>query len=117
VSGDPRLGGRIKLLRRRAGLTQAQLAERIGRHRNIVVRIESGKTTPGANVAKLIASACHVTIPALYGIEEPDDPGEVLDVIANELTKLAVRVSEQADLILGEIESLQGLVDVARKLR
>lgn len=47
----------IRALRRRAGLTQAQLAERAGVSQSLVAKVESGKLSPGYAVVQKVFSA------------------------------------------------------------
>ena len=55
------LGARIKELRKRAGLSQDQLAERVGiRDSKYLSRIEVGKRYPSLDTLEKIADALHV---------------------------------------------------------
>lgn len=48
----------VRLARRRAGLTQRELARRAGTAQSVVARIESGRTSPAADtLARLLAAA------------------------------------------------------------
>ena len=50
----------VKVSRTRAGLTQAQLAKKIGTTQSVIARLESGtdKRTPSLELLARIASAC-----------------------------------------------------------
>ena len=76
--------------RRRAGLTQEQLAERLGKPRPTVARWESGRHVPSMETVRAIADACGLEL--TYGLANADDsyvslierqlaltPGERLD--------------------------------------
>lgn len=52
-----RLAGRIRALRRAAGLTRAALAEKLGVPRDVVADLERGKTEPRGYLLQGIASA------------------------------------------------------------
>lgn len=52
---DPIVGGRIKELRKQAGLTQAQLAEELGCYAKDVCRWETGKYDPTIQYLKKLA--------------------------------------------------------------
>ena len=57
-----RIGGRIATLRRMAGLTQEQLAERAGLQRTHVGRIEAGRYAVTLEVVQAIAEALGMTV-------------------------------------------------------
>jgi transcriptional regulator with XRE-family HTH domain len=48
----------IRRARQRAGLTQAQLAERVGTTQSAIARIETGATEPSLARVDLLVSAC-----------------------------------------------------------
>ncbi len=54
------IGSNIKATRKRAGLTQSQLADMLGTSQQAVGKWESGKTVPGAESIAKIAEACGV---------------------------------------------------------
>jgi len=56
------LADHIKALRKKHGLSQAQLAERIGAHLTHVNRIETGKSMPGLDFLIKISRVFHVTL-------------------------------------------------------
>lgn len=49
------LGREMKGARVRAGLTQAQLAERMGTTQSVIARLESGKTSPNVTTLRRLA--------------------------------------------------------------
>jgi transcriptional regulator with XRE-family HTH domain len=51
------IGGLLERLRREAGLTQTELAERIGTTQSAVSKIESGRTLPGLELLDRVAKA------------------------------------------------------------
>ena len=57
-----RIGIRIMLLRKQAGLTQEQLAEKAGLQRTHVLRIEAGKYAVKIDTIEAIAEALGMTI-------------------------------------------------------
>jgi transcriptional regulator with XRE-family HTH domain len=63
------IGARLRLLRRRAGVTTDALAARVGVNRNSVHNWENGRTSPTAANLLLLARAFGVT------------PGEILDPV------------------------------------
>lgn len=73
------LGQRIQELRKRAGLTQEQLAERMGVTRQAVSKWESDGGVPELDTLIAMSRLFHVTIGQLLGVEETrqtDDGGD-----------------------------------------
>jgi transcriptional regulator with XRE-family HTH domain len=69
----------IRAHRKRAGLTQEQLAERSGSHWTYISEIENGRRNPGVNVLRRIAAGLGVPLSRLVaeaeaGAGETDDP-------------------------------------------
>jgi putative transcriptional regulator len=64
-----RRGARVAQARHRAGLSQAQLAEKIGTARSTVARVEIGMTTPTLDLALAIARELGEPVEALFGGE------------------------------------------------
>lgn len=70
------LGQRIQELRRQAGLTQEQLAERMGVTRQAVSKWESDGGVPELDTLIAMSRLFHVTIGQLLGVEEPGQSDE-----------------------------------------
>ena len=71
------LGQRIQELRRQAGLTQEQLAERMGVTRQAVSKWESDGGVPELDTLIAMSRLFHVTIGQLLGVEEaPQGDGD-----------------------------------------
>jgi putative transcriptional regulator len=64
-----RLSNRIKDCRAELGLTQAELAERVGVSRKTVNTVENGVFTPSATLAIKLAQALGLSVEALFWIE------------------------------------------------
>jgi putative transcriptional regulator len=64
------LGNRLKDLRTGLGLTQAELAERVGVSRKTINTVENGIFTPSATLALLLARALGVTVEEAFYLEE-----------------------------------------------
>lgn len=65
-------GERLRELRERRGLTQAQLARRIGVHRMTIAKLEAGQRgSPSAENLRDLARALRVSMPALLGSRNP----------------------------------------------
>ena len=54
----------VKLARKRAGLTQVELAEKVGTAQSVIARLESGNDsrTPSLSLLSRIASYCHASL-------------------------------------------------------
>ena len=69
-----RIGNRIAALRKKAGLTQEQLANRAGLQRTHVGRIEAGRYAVTLEVVQAIAKALGMTVeiidPRLEGLDQ-----------------------------------------------
>lgn len=72
------LGGRVRMLRRRAGLTQVEVAERLGMSRFAVMSLESGKHDIGASRVPSLAQALGVGIEDLFADGDPGGEGSSL---------------------------------------
>lgn len=64
-----RLANAIKQQRSELGLTQAELAERVGVTRKTVNTVENGVFTPSALLAIKLAKALNVPVETLFWIE------------------------------------------------
>lgn len=63
---EKRLGRRVADQRKRAGLTQAQLAERIGVANETISRLERGSAVPSLGRVEAVASALGVELSELF---------------------------------------------------
>ncbi len=68
--GDPRLGSRLKELRTEAGLTQAELADRIGVSRKTINTVENGVFIPSTLLALDLARALGTTVETLFFLKD-----------------------------------------------
>ena len=66
---------RIKELRARHDLTQAQLADLLGVRRETISFIEQGKYNPSLRLAYRIARALQSSLDELYIFDDEDDSG------------------------------------------
>ena len=75
------LGERIQYFRKRAGLSQEGLAERLGVSRQAVSKWETDEALPDAERIISLAVVLGVTTDALLGREEPQSPaGETVSL-------------------------------------
>ncbi|MFJ6615473.1 helix-turn-helix domain-containing protein [Streptomyces sp. NPDC091289] len=75
ISRRQLLGRRIAYYRRKAGLSQDQLADRIGMERRTIQRYEAGSRDPRYTDLLLIADALNVPLADLVRREDPPAPG------------------------------------------
>ena len=61
----------LKTIRRSAGLTQQQLADKSQIHRVTIARIENGTAKPGSDTLCALSSALGCTVDALMGESIP----------------------------------------------
>jgi putative transcriptional regulator len=64
-----RLANRLKDCRAQLGLTQAELAERVGVTRKTVNTVENGVFTPSATLAIKLSQALGLSVEQLFWIE------------------------------------------------
>jgi putative transcriptional regulator len=60
-------GRLVRVFRERAGLTQTQLAARLGASQAAVAQIERGQASPSLELAAALASVLHTTVDELLG--------------------------------------------------
>lgn len=56
------MGEKLRAARKAAGMTQAQLAEAVGRTQKDIARWESGLVEPGVLIVKKMAQALHCSM-------------------------------------------------------
>jgi len=66
----------VKEARRRAGLTQAQLAERVGTTQSAIARLEAGGTEPSLSRVDVLIRACGLSLAVELDDRPPVDPDE-----------------------------------------
>lgn len=79
------LGARIKELRKRAGLSQDQLAEKVGIESKYLSRIEVGKRHPSLDALERIADSLQVEMKELFDYFHHDSEAISLKGIKNSL--------------------------------
>ena len=90
------IGNTIRELRVHRGMSQAELAERIGKKRSAVGNYESGAREPDLNTLRALAGALNVPVAALLGGDgdEPRQPAD-LDPARRRLLELARNGSQR----------------------
>ena len=74
-----KLGEKIKYLRKSKGISQEELATMLKINRNILSRIETGKSDPNAGILKSIAQIFNVDLNSLLDINNSEE--QVIDKI------------------------------------
>jgi len=72
IHGGSSVKNNLKKIREQRGLTQAELAEKIGVTRQTIYYLEAGKYLPSLKLGLLLAEALNVTINELFELEEED---------------------------------------------
>lgn len=83
---DRELGSRIAYWRERRGMTQLLLADRIGRSKSWIEKVEAGKRS--ANRLPILQAICEelrIDLPVLIGNDLPRDTRDCIDDIQVEL--------------------------------
>ncbi len=73
---------RLHRMRRRAGLSQEQVAERSGLHAKTVQRLERGTENPSVRTLLAYTVACDGALKELFAPDEPGAPPPVRDASA-----------------------------------
>ncbi len=63
----PEKGAQLRAARQRAGLSQQQLADRVGVRKLAILRIENGKTRPSVDLALRLAQVLGESVEGLFG--------------------------------------------------
>lgn len=77
-----KIGISISVLRKRAGMTQGELAEKVGVDTETVSRFERGATTPSLITLQLLAAALDTTMADLIGESSPMPNDQARTVVA-----------------------------------
>ena len=72
--GEMNFGERIKYLRTKKGLTQKELADKMGVSSSWIGMYESGRRKPKLGTLRKIATALEVDVSSLYSYVDTDDP-------------------------------------------
>ena len=69
MASQPDVRNHLRRIRRRADLTQEQLAERVGVTRQTIISIERGRYNPSIGLALSLAEAFGVPVEEMFEIE------------------------------------------------
>lgn len=70
AAGRGRVTNRIRRLREAAGMTQAELADRVGATRQTIIAVEAEKYAPSLELAFRLARAFRVPFESVFHYEE-----------------------------------------------
>ena len=101
----------IRSLRQRSGLSQRQLALRMGVPRTYVSKIENQKATPTLSSLARLAAALEVSIPDLLGACGPSREDAINELLADpflaELTEFTSKLNAmQLSSVLGQVRDM-----------
>lgn len=103
-----RLGKRIKQYREKVGLTQFQLAEKIGVSEFYISALETGRRNPGRKTLVKLANEMKIPIEALLDIETDNGlkftTEELYDKIKNLPTDIQKKIINIIDFIIEEFK-------------
>lgn len=104
------IGARLRLAREQAGLSQGQVAIKLGLHRPTVSEIEAGRRRVAADELRRFVKLYRVSLSWLVGeADEKRDPKrEKAELAARKLVKLK---EHDLDLVLDLLASLRGRKD------
>ena len=101
------LGDRIRVLRKEAGWSQAELADKIGVDPGRVSRYESGRITPSADALVRLAESLNVSIDHLLVDDIPRRPlHNAEDALGDRLATITELGDDDLHLVLSFIDAL-----------
>jgi len=105
VAQDLAIGGRLREIRKRLGLTQQEFAERLGLRRLSVARYEAGRI-PRMNILKEIARVGSVSVASLIATDSESIAPPVHGSADDELPLLLIRLLRRLRRQIVAINSL-----------
>jgi len=66
IETPKRVGEQIVAFRKQKGLSQTELAERVGKDRQYIYKIEKAKVTPNITTIAIIATALEISLAQLF---------------------------------------------------
>jgi transcriptional regulator with XRE-family HTH domain len=103
------IGDNIKFFRKKAKMTQVELAEKANISRSYLADVERNRYNPSFDTLKAIASALNVPISSLIGEEDANNSN--LDSKLPELTKKdEMDIAKDLQRIMDNLESQEGLM-------
>src|SRR5688572_19587581 len=95
-------GQRLRFARERVGLTQGELAKRVGKAQNLISKYESGLQAIRITELPILAETLGVTISYLFGEDYEDSEVDEISAVARELVPpLRKAINDLAHQYLG----------------
>lgn len=113
ASLEEQVGALVRHHRKLAGLTQAELAERIGRQTGAVTRIETGEAAPSFETLSSLARALDVEMRDFFGVGSHPVRGDPNDPMVSIIEKLSTLNAEG----LAAVDEMVGAALRIRKSR
>ena len=104
------IASRLRMARELAGLTQGQVAKRLGYHRPTVSEIEAGRRKVAAEELSVFCDLYGVNVPWITGEDTQDTSSYRAKLVARELDKLK---DEDLDRLLQLIQALKTSEDTS----
>ena len=102
------LGRRLRQARKRAGLSQSELASRIGRSQSFIYLVEDGQQNSHIGNLKQLADALNVQLrDMLPGSPDVRDTEEALGQTEKSLTELSIRLTEAGQQVTHALTQLE----------
>lgn len=104
------LAGRLRSFRKQAGLTQAELAEKIGRTDEAISNIERGKSLPSIETMVSIATALELPLRDFFPNASFDNSVSIkrLNKEAEMMALIRTLSNKELDIALIQIKALSG---------
>jgi transcriptional regulator with XRE-family HTH domain len=110
ASLEEQVGKLVRHHRKLAGLTQAQLAERIGRQTGAITRIETGEAAPSFETLSSLAGALGVEIRDFFGVGVHAVRGHQTDPLVSIVGKLS-------SLTADELAAVDDMIGAALRIK
>lgn len=107
------IGDKIRNLRKLRGLTQIELAEKVGRNPHTIKDYEKGRATPSIKALSLLADALGVSESQLVNGELPDIETKNKGLIsAQEMSEMMAKISSFGEM---ELDILRDTINALSK--
>ena len=102
------IGGQVKILRKQAGLTQAELGEKIGRTAEAISNVETGKSLPSLDTLIATSEALGVPLTDFFpsGSIDLDRSANRLKAEVEAMAILRGLTDTQLTVVLAQIKAL-----------
>jgi transcriptional regulator with XRE-family HTH domain len=108
------IGDVLKRLRKEKGLTQEQLAEKVGLSKSAIIQYENNKREPNFHSAFKLCDFFNVTMPYLTGKTEYKKASE--DIFFNSSSRIAEKLKDNPDVLRMVISIYMHFIDFIDKL-